>query len=964
MSFQMRVCNFCQSEIFCVIFPYLAQKQATITLGNFPRVRMMLVQLRGLPLKAIALSRCLCSSVIGVCLTMAPAIAQITSDNTTGTIVTGSPNVTITGGSRAGGNLFHSFSQFSVPTGGAAIFNNALDVQNILSRVTGGTVSNIDGLIQANGTANVFLLNPSGMIFGANARLAIGGSFLGTTASSIRFADGTEFSASNATLPLLTVSAPIGLNFGANAGAIALQGAQLAVPTGNTLALVGGAVTLSDGSLSSPSGRIEIGSVGGTAPSLVSLAAQGFLWSLGYAQGQVFQTVQMSNQSLDTSGTGGGSIQVVGDRVNLINGTRLTADTLGDQAGQGVLIQARQFLLDHSLISSSSFGDGAGGNLTINASETINLKGSNDLLEVVQQIYAGIYQPASAKDGLFTANFGSAQGGSVQLNTLRLTVENGAGVLTSTFASGGGGSLAISSAEGVAVNRGFLVAGTVGDGNAGNLKIQTRQLVVENLGDIETSTLARGRAGDLWVDANDIQVLGSASSTDLLLTGLFASSETTGTMWKTGDAGNVRLNTDRLLMTAGANIGSGIYGDGQREGQTGGSITINASQLVELVGVSPDAFQFPTVIYTDTTGVGSAGQLVVNTRQLILRDGALISAGTLRSGQGGSMTINATDSIMMLGSSPSTEKGLDNGYYAFNNRFPSGLITSSRGTGNAGDLAIATGRLTMQDGAVIAVNGQETGNAGNLSITASQITLRNHASILAGTASGEGGNIDLQVKELLLLRHGSQITATAGGSGNGGNITITAPFIVAVSGENSDIIANAVKGRGGNIQITTQGIFGLKFRPFLTPLSDITASSQFGVSGSVTIITPNVNPTATVRELSTELVDANQQIVSECEAYRGSRFVVTGRGGIPEDPTDYLSGTNYWTDVRDVAAVSPQGSGTTLRPLENPAPPLLEATGWRRTATGEMELYATNAPGVQGMGHASRCFRSGSIRRH
>ncbi|MBD2457226.1 filamentous hemagglutinin N-terminal domain-containing protein, partial [Nostoc sp. FACHB-87] len=150
--------------------------------------------------------------------------AQVTPDGTLNTSVTGSNHYSITNGSRVGNNLFHSFSQFSVPSNGSAVFHNAADIQNIFSRVTGGHVSYIDGLIQANGNANLFLLNPSGIIFGKNASLNIGGSFIATTANSIKFADGVEFSATNpSNTPLLTMSVPIGLQMGQNSAPIRVE---------------------------------------------------------------------------------------------------------------------------------------------------------------------------------------------------------------------------------------------------------------------------------------------------------------------------------------------------------------------------------------------------------------------------------------------------------------------------------------------------------------------------------------------------------------------------------------------------------------------------------------------------------------------------------------------------------------------------------------------------------------------
>jgi filamentous hemagglutinin family protein len=210
------------------------------------------------------------------------ALAQVTSDGTVNTQVTQNGNVAeITGGQTRGGNLFHSFQDFSVGTGNEAFFNNATDISDIFSRVTGGNISNIDGLIRTNGSANLFLINPAGILFGENARLDVGGSFYGSTADSILFDDG-EFSATDLeNPPVLTINAPIGLQLRETAGEIVVRGTGntltfdrtslafiqgetppgLQVKSGETLALVGNGVKLEGGNLLADRGRIEVGSV-------------------------------------------------------------------------------------------------------------------------------------------------------------------------------------------------------------------------------------------------------------------------------------------------------------------------------------------------------------------------------------------------------------------------------------------------------------------------------------------------------------------------------------------------------------------------------------------------------------------------------------------------------------------------------------------------------------------------------
>lgn len=258
--------------------------------------------------------------IFGSMATTVPTQAQIAGDGTlpnpTQVQTPDSRNFTITGGSHRGANLFHSFGEFSVPQGGSARFNNNATVGNIIGRVTGDSISNIEGAIAANGSANLFLINPNGIIFGSNASLQIGGSFIASTADSLVFQDGTQFSATNPqTSPLLTISVPVGLQFGQNPGAIRNYSqfsrffpesgqekvAGLEVKPSKTLALVGEQVFQEGGRLYAPAGRIELGSIAGA--SLVSLSPNAKGFALGYEKTNNFQDIRLSQAaSLDATG--------------------------------------------------------------------------------------------------------------------------------------------------------------------------------------------------------------------------------------------------------------------------------------------------------------------------------------------------------------------------------------------------------------------------------------------------------------------------------------------------------------------------------------------------------------------------------------------------------------------------------------------------------------------------------------
>ncbi|UKP00474.1 two-partner secretion domain-containing protein [Nostoc sp. UHCC 0870] len=797
------------------------------------------------------------------------AMAQVVSDGTTSTIVNPSGNnFNILNGIEKGNNLFHSFSNFSVPTSGSATFDvtNTPNITTIFSRVTGGNISHIDGLVQTlggNNPVSLFLMNPAGIVFGQNASLNIGGSFVGTTANSIKFADGTEFSAVNPTSKaLLTMSIPIGLQMGQHPTPITAlsSGHQLKstntelVPTNlsanttgglrvesrQTLALVGGDIVLTGGMLIAEGGRVELGSVKQSATVNVTAGQPGFAFN--YADITNLGSIQLSQQALlDVSGVPAGSIQVQGRQVSLTNGSLLLAQNSGVQAGGRIHVQATESLYMDGYLASQGI-----------------------------------------RNGLLTETLGKGASQDITINTQQLTIRNGAGIINRTFGFGHGGNIVVQASEFIEV-RDFnpanifsvISSSTLADGNGGNITLFTPRLTVANGAVVGSVTFSRtqGRGGDLLINADRIEIIGNhLPGATALSTASFVS----------GNAGNAILNTDKLTVRD-----SGVITSSSSSRGTAGNVTINASAEVSVQGRIPRALS-SSEIRSAVIAPSQFAQLFFGIPAIPI-------------GQGGNVTIN-------------------------------------------------TPLLTVSDQGSITVRNQGIGDAGNIQVNTQSLRLSNNGSITATTESGAGGDINLQT-ELLSMRYGSTITTKASGMGNGGNINITAPVILGL--ENSDIIANAVQGRGGNINITTQGIIGLEYRNTLTPredlTNDITASSQFNVNGTVQINNIGVDPNSGLLELPANITDQSQQIATGCSNTNDSSFVATGRGGVPQNPTQEVRSDVYdglrlrtWSDIRDISAFHTTAAVTPQIP---PSPEVLvQATSWRRNANGKIELRVAQSP--------------------
>jgi large exoprotein involved in heme utilization and adhesion len=914
----------------------------------------------------------------------------------------------------------------------------------------------------------------------------LAGSFVASTANSVVFDNGFEFSATNPQAPpLLSVNVPLGLQFGANPGSIVNQSVVgLQVRSGRTLALVGGEVALEGGILLAPDGRIELGSVAGN--SRVSLRATDTGYALGYESVEDFQDVRLlQNALVNAGGEKSGGIQVQGTNVTLTDGSALFLEGAG--VGEGLSVNAsesvqvigrsadgllgtalfansasdstgdvgnltittkRLVIRDGAFVSAITFGSGKEGNLTVNASESVqvigrsadgrfgsdltvrtggtsnvgNLTITTPVLLVRDGARVGAETLGSGKGGNLTVNasesvqvmgtsadgrfpsnlsadtFGTGEGGNLTITTPRLLISDGAQVTADTFSSGKGGNLRVDASGGVVQVMGtsadgelgsYLSAETFGTGKAGDLTIITGRLLIADGAQVSTSTLGSGKGGNLMVNASEsvqvtgipanrqgfsslsVQARGTGNAGNMTITtpallirdgaqvsagtlgagrggdltvnasdsvqviGTSANSQRASGLFtqanpgSTGEAGNLKITTGELLIRDGAQVSAGTLGAGK-----GGNLVINASGSVQVMGISADG-QVTSILSAQAEGTGDAGNMTITTPALIVRDGAQVTAGTLGAGKGGNLTVKASDSVQLIGVSA-------------NDQSPSGLFASGISGGTAGNLTVETGQMSVRDGARVTVSSPQ-GQAGNLTIAADSLLL-NRGQIFAETAKSgaEGGaNITLKGLDFLRMDNESIISANALEAANGGNVTIDSTFIVATlpkGAEGSDITANAIRGNGGRVNITTQGLFGIEFREKRTPQNDITVSSDFGLAGVFEQNTPGVDPSRGLGDLPTDVVDGTRLIDNRCTpagATQRSSFVITGRGGLPPSPTDPLQGESVITNW---VTLDSQEENTNTVPIANPTrttpKQLVEAQSWVFGADGQVILTA------------------------
>ncbi|MCC5620479.1 S-layer family protein, partial [Nostoc sp. CHAB 5715] len=731
------------------------------------------------------LSLCLISTALSLA---SPAQAQITPDNTLSSeasqlnqnlIINGALGDKIDGGATRGSNLFHSFSEFNIQDGQRVYFANPTGIENILTRVTGGNGSNIFGTLGVDGAANLFLINPNGILFGQNARLDVQGSFVGTTANGVQFGNQGLFSATNPQAPPLLTIQPSALWFNQLNQGAAIQNNSVApagidaagfnayglrVADGKSLLLVGCNVSMDGGKLNAYGGRVELGGL--AAPGNVNLLFNGDNLSLKFPENTTRAEVLLTNQAgIYVTGAGGGNIAVNARNLEILGGTILTAGI-----GQGL-----------------GTPETIGGDITLNATGEIKVAGGSIVRNLVRLGSQG-------------------NGGKITIDSGSFSLQDGAALAASTLGQGNAGNVTVGAKNAVELANAsiFSTVSAGGVGKGGNIDINAATLSLTDGAQLltitddasDTQPAGRGDAGNVNVKVTGaVDIAGKKNG---FPSGI-ASYMSTGTV---GNGGNITIDSVDFSLSDGAKLVASTSGVGNA-----GNVTVGAKNAVSLA----DAYIFSTV---SAGGVGKGGNIDINAATLSLTDSAQLltttdgASDTQPAGRGdaGNVNVLVTGAVDIAG-----EK----------NGFPSGIRSNvETGTvGNGGNITIDSGDFSLSDGAKLTASTSGVGNAGNVTVGAKNAVDLADAYIFSTVEAGgvgKGGNIDINAATLSLTDGAQLLTTTDGasdtqpaGRGDAGNVNVKVTGAVDIAGSGiGSYVSTGTVGNGGNITIDS-GDFSL-----------------------------------------------------------------------------------------------------------------------------------------------------------
>ncbi|AFZ61381.1 filamentous hemagglutinin N-terminal domain-containing protein [Anabaena cylindrica FACHB-243] len=773
-------------------------------------------------------------------------------------------NHIIQGGANRGNNLFHSFKEFHVDNGRGVFFISPSGIDNIIGRVTGTNASNILGNLGVLDNsfnidnANLFLINPNGVYFGANAGLFLGGSFVASTADGLLFDNRFEFSASHPNNPpLMTVNIPVGLQFRETAGngiiqPINVEGSFLEGAEGKTVALVGGEINFNNARLTVLDGKIELGSIEGEHLINISSNSQKLTFNYPQIDSQTSQNINFLNDThIDVNGQGG-FVNIYGDKISL-NSSQIRAN--GNQGG--ININSNSFDARFGVLSTTTGNSGLPGNIFVKVNDSINLTFSR-----IDSDNFFSFEPADSGNisleagGLISLDlsfintgvslFTPGNGGDITIKANSLNLSNASRIRATTDGEGNAGNITVVLNDKLSLDRASILtnvsSGAVGIG--GDINIKTNSLSLTNVGSIVSGTLGILEAGNINIEANTIDLDNSVitSATGDLL-GLASGSVILG---DGGNAGQLDIKTNTLKLNNGSFVITSTLNSGN-----GGTLNINVTDSLEVTKSLNNNQDFSSIttltlgtgnagklnietsnlkvnnqgIISTSSGTdvpffvdylgdlalgngGNAGKLTIITDTLLIENGGKVITSTLNSGQGGLLTINANNFVEIIGN--------------LNNPANLSLITTATSdTGNAGDLNLTTDKLILRDfGRISASTLESIGQGGNININAQEsVNISRGAGIQAQTfADGNAGNVTLETRRLTLENGGTISTGTnRNTTGQGGNININATESINLSGtitNPNDILpipsalTTATRGTGnaGNITINTPNL--------------------------------------------------------------------------------------------------------------------------------------------------------------
>ncbi|MCP4701732.1 MAG: filamentous hemagglutinin N-terminal domain-containing protein [Gammaproteobacteria bacterium] len=725
-------------------------------------------------------------------------------------------------GRQAGRNLFHSFAFFSLKQNESATFLGQGPIDNVISRVTGGSVSHIDGLLQSE-IANVYFLNPAGFIFGPNASLNIPGSLHVSTADYLRLGETGRFDAVHPEQSRFTTASPSAFGFlrESPAAGINKKDSLLRVRSGKTISFIGGNLTLEDTQearyegLFAPEGQVNLISVAspGEVPvnpetlSNTAFARMGVIRITDNTAGaDNFRKFRLIG-NVDASGSGGGKVYIHGRQVILDN-AYIFADTLGEENGQGVTIKAVDELQAmQARITTQAVRNNLFENTTGNGGD-INISGKRITLEKGTQIISNC----------FAGTFGAA--GNIQVSAEekitisgRFSVEDegrvknySSGILTNIANGQTGGQISVT-APTLILQSGVIRAETRGQGDAGAVSVQADRLILTDGGLIHAGSgklhgePGKGHGGKIKVNAQE-SVFISGKNEAGLSSGLLSNTFTEG------EGGSIEVFTPVLEVKNGGTIQAGAKGAGkggnllldtgtlhihqggfiitdtESSGQ-GGNIEIKAW---EAVIVADKGSPKRDALSSSSSGAGDAGRIIISTPRLTLHHGGQINSATSDIGQGGTIIINAGDAIHI------SDAG-------------SGLSTTASGAGKGGTIKLKAGNtIQLVGGGAVSSESTASGNAGEIIVDAGDaVHIADAGSGLSTDApgTGKGGTITLSAGNLIQLAKGGLISSGSGESGNAGNIELNTDGSLEIA--QGKINTQAKKAGGGNIGLRANG---------------------------------------------------------------------------------------------------------------------------------------------------------------